>query len=256
MIPTPWWAYLYRSSSMGELKKHPFEIEKGWVYGSGCSDMHDAMLWHHGRCVSTELTHLLWCSELWTPVVVLALPALLVCCHCHLGGCWFGWCFFPFWTKTHGWEQLRCSQVHTMCICMWVSIVHLGLVVNSISKPPICIQINFIFTVLKPPTHTEKIFIKPTKLVAQSWSIALIGHNRRGYQRGTRPDQHASKYAPERTMGSTFMPHGHFFIFILSYFFYLSSETAYDFLIRTIWFITSLQKTLLGHQPHMIYPPL
>ena len=25
---------------MGELKKHPFGIEKGWVYGSGWSDIH------------------------------------------------------------------------------------------------------------------------------------------------------------------------------------------------------------------------
>ena len=42
--------------------------------------------------------------------------------HCRLGGCWFGWCFSPFWTETHSWEQLRCSEVHTMCIHMWVCI--------------------------------------------------------------------------------------------------------------------------------------
>ena len=53
------------------------------------SDMHDAMLWHHGRCVSTELRHLFWCLGLWTLVVMLASPALLVCCGCGLGGCWW-----------------------------------------------------------------------------------------------------------------------------------------------------------------------
>ena len=63
-------------------------------------------------------------------------------------------------------------------------------------------------------TH-RKIFIKPPKLVAQPWSIALFDHNRRGYQRGTLPDQHASKYAPERTTGGTYMPHGHYFYFYL-----------------------------------------
>ena len=80
----------------------------------------------------------------------------------------------------------------------------------------------------------RKIFIEPPKFVTEPRSIALFHHNRRGYQRDTRPDQHASKYAPEQTTGGTYMPHGHFFIFILSSFLYLSSETAYDFLIRPI----------------------
>ena len=30
--------------------------------------------------------------------------------------------FLLLLTQTHGWEQLRCSPVHTMCICTWVSI--------------------------------------------------------------------------------------------------------------------------------------
>ena len=88
----------------------------------------------------------------------------------------------------------------------------------------------------------RKIFIKPPKFVAEPWSIALFHHNRRGYQRCTRPDQCASKYAPEQTTDGTYMPHGHFIIFILSSFFYLSSETTYDFLVKPIWFLTSLQR--------------
>ena len=88
-------------------------------------------------------------------------------------------------------------------------------VVNLISKPPIYAHINSIFIVLKPHTYTEKIFIKTPKRVAESRSMALFDHNRRGYQRGTRPDQRASKYAPERTTGGTYISHGHFIYFYL-----------------------------------------
>ena len=61
----------------------------------------------------------------------------------------------------------------------------------------------------------RKIFIKTPKLVAESQSIALFDHNRRGYQCGTRPDQCASKYVPEQTTGGTYISHGHFIYFYL-----------------------------------------
>ena len=120
--------------------------------------------------------------------------------------------------------------------------------------PNLCLNQFCLHSTQASHTH-RKIFIKPPKLVAQPRSIALFDHNRRGYQCDTRPDQCASKYAPERTTGGTYMLHGHFFIFILSSFFYLSSETSYDFLVKPVSFHTSPQKNLLGHQPHMIYPP-
>ena len=101
----------------------------------------------------------------------------------------------------------------------------------------------FITTHSTQASYTQrKIFIKSPKLVAQPWSIALFDHNRRCYQRGTRPDQRTLKYVPEQTKGGTYTPHGQFFIFILSYFFYLLSEIAYDFLVKPVWFLTSSQR--------------
>ena len=107
--------------------------------------------------------------------------------------------------------------------------------------PNLCLNQSYLHNTQASHTY-RKIFINPPKLIAQPRSIALIDHNRRGYQRGTRPDQHASKYAPEQTAGGTYMPHGHFFIFILSSFFYLSSETSYDFLVKPVSFLTSPQR--------------
>ena len=52
---------------MGELKKHPFEIEKGWVYGSDHSDISD--LTHMMPCygimadVLAQIRHI--CSGVW-----------------------------------------------------------------------------------------------------------------------------------------------------------------------------------------------
>ena len=107
--------------------------------------------------------------------------------------------------------------------------------------PNLCLNQFYLHNTQASHTH-RKIFINPPKLVAQPRSMALIDHNRRGYQRGTRPNQRALKYAPERTTGGTYMPHGHIFIFILSSFFYLSSETSYDFLVKPVSFLTLPQR--------------
>ena len=56
--------YLYRSSSKGELKKHPFEIEKGWVYGSGRSDIHQT----NYQSDISDLIHMMPCYDIMADV--------------------------------------------------------------------------------------------------------------------------------------------------------------------------------------------
>ena len=80
--------------------------------------------------------------------------------------------------------------------------------------PNLCPYQFYLYSTQASYTH-RKIFIKPPKLVEESRSIARFDHNRRGYQCGTRPDQRTSKYAPERSTDGTYIPHGHFFIFII-----------------------------------------
>ena len=138
------------------------------------------------------------------------------------------------------WDQHPCLSAGLAVVDSWFVGAITCCKFNN-QTPNLCLNQFYLHNTQAFHTH-RKTFINPPKIVVQPRSIALIDHNRRGYQRGTRPDQRASKYARERTTRGIYMSHGHIFIFILSSFFYLSSEISYDFLVKPVSFLTSPQR--------------
>ena len=141
MIPTPWWSYLYRSLSMGELRNTLLRLKRDgsmdqiilmyirWIVNlisqiwcAWCHAMASWQMCQHRADTFVPVFRIMNISGHAGFASTTGLLWLLVWVVVGLGGCWFGWCFSPFLTETYGWEQLRCSQVHTMCTRTWVFI--------------------------------------------------------------------------------------------------------------------------------------